>query len=454
MGAVKRPMLDSLRARLVVALLTVGVLGAVAIAVLAETDRLSASDALEDTSLPTQARDVIRKMRFDRDGRLQHLSVPMRWRQAYSVPGGAYYTVFDPVGRAIQSSQNLARPLARLDLLPGRSHSALQIVGTAQDLVLTVGAPYGYELTVGRSNPGVLHEADPDPWFDFLPLVVLLGVILISVVLVWGLAEWMLSSIRRASKEASAIGPNSTGARLSIDGLPAEVRPLAQAVNGALDRVQAGYDAEKRFTANAAHALRTPLAVIDLRLQRAASTGEVDVGGLRHDLKDIARLVAGLLNLAHAEHRRSAGPLNLARLLREEAARLQPLLHDRGRDIAVEAPDTVTVQGDTRALRDMIGALLENALTHGAGQVTASLDTEAEDASAVLRIADEGAGVPSADWELVFERFRKRDASSPGAGLGLAIVREVAEAAGGEAAFVGPAAVCVRLPLLDRSAGG
>lgn len=450
MAATRRPMLDSLRARLMVALLSVGILGAAAIVVLVEADRLSASDALEDTSLPTQARDVIRKMRFDSAGRLLQVSVPMRWRDAYSTPGGAYYTVFDPAGRPVQSSANLLHPLTRQDLIPGHSHSAQQIVGAAQDLMLTVGAPYGYELTVGRSNPGVLHEADPDTWLDVLPLVVLLGVILILVALIWGMAEWMLSSIRRASREASAIGPDSADARLSLEGLPAEVLPLALAVNGALERVQAGYEAEKRFTANAAHALRTPLAVMDLRLQRAAATGELDLPALRRDLKDVARLVAGLLNLAHAEHRRTsaAKPLNLARLLREEAARLQPLLQDRGRDLVVEAPDTVSVEGDARALRDMIAALLENALTHGEGQVTASLSAEANEASAVLKITDEGRGVPSDDWELVFERFRKGDASSSGAGLGLSIVREVAEAAGGEAAFVGVAAVRVRLPLL------
>jgi len=143
--------------------------------------------------------------------------------------------------------------------------------------------------------------------------------------------------------------------------------------------------------------------------------------------------------------------LNLARIVREEAARAEVLLQDRGRDLALQAPDALQVRGEARPLRDMIGALLENALTHGAGRVSVTLRGASDGAVAILEVADEGTGVPPADWTSVFERFHKREAASPGAGLGLAIVREVAEALGGDAGFVAPTMVRVRLPL---AAGG
>lgn len=443
------PVVHSLRVRLVVALAAAGLLGAAALTVFTELHSLSAGDTLEDTSLATQAQDLTKGLVFDRAGRFVRVRTPRRWREAYSLEGAGYFTVFDPQGRPVAHSPNLLRSLARLPLLANADHSRLQVVGADQDLALTVRAPHGYLVTVERSNPGALDEAHPHPWGDFLPLIVILLVVLLSIGLVWLMADLSIAALRRASREAETIGPANPERRLSTDRLPTEVRPLARAFNEALDRLRAAYAAEKRFTANAAHALRTPLAVMDLRLQRAASTGRVDIEATRRDLQDITRMVAGLLNLAHAEHAPEgpAGEVNLARLLREEAARVEPLLDAEGRTIRVEAPDAATVTGAARALRDMIAALLENAAAHGAGPVTAALVPDAQLRSVELVISDQGAGVPAAEWEAVFERFHKRDAASAGAGLGLAIVREAAQAAGGEAAFVAPACVRVRLPL-------
>jgi signal transduction histidine kinase len=126
----------------------------------------------------------------------------------------------------------------------------------------------------------------------------------------WIVAAWSLRPLSRASREAALIGPERLQDRISLAGLPSEVVSLASAVNGALDRVARAYATERRFTADAAHALRTPVAVMDLRLQRAAATGQLDQAGLRADLNQIAQLVSGLLNLARAEQsdpRRAAG---------------------------------------------------------------------------------------------------------------------------------------------------
>ena len=437
----------SLRARLILALIAVALLGAVGLAVIVQTDRLSANDALEDTSLSAQAQALASRMQFDPAGRLMRVVPPKRWRQAYRTPGAAYYTVYDPAHRPVAWSANLSAPLPLGVLPPGRALSPLTVVGPDQDLVMTARARYGHALVVERSNPGALDEANPSPWGDFLPLWVFAGVISLGVLLVWLMAEWSLNPLRRASREAAAIGPDNPEARLTVPGLPSEARPLAQAMNGALDRVAAAYAAQKRFTADAAHALRTPVAVMDLRLQRATATGVLDQAALKADLQEVARMIGGLLNLAHAEHDADAQhpPVNVARLLREQAAALQPLLDAQGRAIVVEAADVLALQGDVRALRDMIGALLENALQHGAGQITARL--QARDGALWLEVEDQGVGVPAQAQGLVFERFSKLAAASPGAGLGLAIVRQIAVGMGGTAGFIAPSRVQVRLPL-------
>jgi signal transduction histidine kinase len=179
----------------------------------------------------------------------------------------------------------------------------------------------------------------------------------------------------------------------------------------------------------------------------------MNLQALKSDVQEIAHMIAGLLNLAHAEH----GPpppsetVNLARLLREQAGAIEPLLAQSSRLITVEAPEALLIQADRRAVRDMVAALLENAIQHGEGSITASL-TSAKPL-AVLQVYDEGAGVPPSDWEVVFDRFRKRDGASPGAGLGLAIVRQIANRAGGEAKFIAPSCVQVKLPAYSEASG-
>ena len=102
------------------------------------------------------------------------------------------------------------------------------------------------------------------------------------------------------------------------------------------------------------------------------------------------------------------------------------------------------VKGDAGELREMVFALIDNALVHGAGAVVLGLNREGS--AVLLTISDDGAGVSQDQREAVFERFHKADGASAGAGLGLAIVRQIARNHGGEACFMEAAMVEVRLP--------
>jgi two-component system sensor histidine kinase QseC len=139
---------------------------------------------------------------------------------------------------------------------------------------------------------------------------------------------------------------------------------------------------------------------------------------------------------ARLEDRAGPGPVNLARVAREAAAAVLPLAEERGRPLEVEAPAAVSLSGRPDELRGAVCNLLENALVHGEGAIRVSVREELGGGAgrrAVVEVSDEGPGIAEGLREEVFARFRKAAPASPGAGLGLAIVRQVARAHGGEA---------------------
>ena len=246
--------------------------------------------------------------------------------------------------------------------------------------------------------------------------------------------------LSRASREAAVIGPTNPSGSVSTDMMPREVRPMIDAVNGALARLDDAYAAQRRFTADAAHELRTPLAVLNLRLQRAKLDAAVDWPAVERDLAHMNRTVGQLMELARKEDPAwldgSTGmyPMNLSRVVREAAAAVLPFAEENGRPLEVDAPSVVSALGRPEDLRDAVRNLLENALVHGTGAIRVRVRQESDgaDRRAVIEVNDEGPGIAEELRDEVFERFRKAKPNSPGAGLGLAIVRQVARVHGGE----------------------
>ena len=185
-------------------------------------------------------------------------------------------------------------------------------------------------LVFGQYGLPLLQE----PYQDLLTLV---PFVLAALALIWLVSAWSLRPLARASREAALAGPRNPSARIGSGGLPSEVRPLVNAVNGALDRLADAYAAERRFTADAAHELRTPLAVLNLRLQRAKVEEATDWVAINHELTQMNRLVEQLLDLARKEHAGnvSTAPdlpvVNLSRIAREAAATVVPLAETAGR---------------------------------------------------------------------------------------------------------------------------
>jgi signal transduction histidine kinase len=291
-----------------------------------------------------------------------------------------------------------------------------------------------------------------EPYQDGL---VLAGFTLPALLLIWLVSSWSLRPLARASQEARQMGPQAPLARISRAGLPAEITPLVDAVNAALNRMAEAIAAERRFTENAAHELRTPLAVLGLRLQRARqSPSQVpDWPAIEQDMAHMNRLVAQLLDLARKENsaRTAAGGglVNLSRVAREAAALVLPLAEAQGRTLSVDMPAHLPARGDADDLRDALRNLLENAAVHGQGGI--DLRGRVQEGYAIVTVSDQGPGVAADMREAVFERFRKNSNSS-GSGLGLAIVREVARAHGGSACFHSGTACVVEFKVPQRIA--
>jgi two-component system, OmpR family, sensor histidine kinase TctE len=309
---------------------------------------------------------------------------------------------------------------------------------------VAIGLP---EDATGALGGIVLDEAR-DWLLVFVPLAVA------SFALVWLIGWWSLRPLARASREAAAVGPANPSGRVFVGTLPREIRPLVDAVNGALERLDHAhaaqrelierldhaYAAQRRLTTDAAHELRTPLAVLSLRLQRA-KLAAADRPAVERDLAQMSRLVGQLMELARVEDparledQAGLGPVNLARVAREAAAMVLPLAEEKGRPLEVEAAAVVSLPGRPDELRGALCNLMENALVHGEGAVRVSVREEpGGDAGrrVVVEVADQGPGIAEELREEVFERFRKAAPASPGAGLGLAIVRQVVAAHGGE----------------------
>jgi signal transduction histidine kinase len=203
---------------------------------------------------------------------------------------------------------------------------------------------------------------------------------------------------------------------------------MVRAVNAALDRVEEAFRQQRRFTADAAHEMRTPIAVLRAHLD---TLEDAHASELAQDLQALDRVVAQLLKLAQADSLsvEPRGRADLHRVAVNVAALMGPGAIRAGRDIAVSGDEACVVAGDGDALEVAVRNLVENALNHTPEGSEVEIRVDA--AARALAVLDRGPGVPEADRERVFQRFwRGERRSAPGAGLGLSIVARIALAHG------------------------
>jgi len=275
------------------------------------------------------------------------------------------------------------------------------------------------ESLVAQLMLGALEELD---W----PIALLL-IAVISVVVVTVLSS--LRSLRVVSHQASMLSLYRLDERLHAQNLPRELVPLVQAVNTSLDRLEADYQAQREFTANAAHQLRTPLATLRARLESRFSAQEL--GDVAFEIEQLARLLEQLLCLARLDSQEQFqfAAFDAHAVALDVARELAPVALESEHYVTAATPDaSVPTHGNATLTRLVFRNLIENAIQYTPAGTSITLSA---DSSAVI-IADDGPGIAEHAVASLFERFRRGPhASGFGAGLGLAIAKCIMERQGG-----------------------
>jgi two-component system, OmpR family, sensor kinase len=237
-------------------------------------------------------------------------------------------------------------------------------------------------------------------------------------------------------RRAADISASSLDDRLPVPPGRDEVSRLGETLNEMLSRIADGLARERRFVADASHELRTPLALLktqlELALRRSRSTEELEaaIRGAAEDTERLSRIADDLLLLARAEQGRV--PLrrelvDVADVMETVAGRFRSRSESESRDLSVAADDPLVISADRTLLEQALGNMVDNAFTHGAGQIT--LRAEQRNGTTELHVLDEGKGFPGDFLDQAFERFSQvQKTTSEGSGLGLAIVETIAEA--------------------------
>jgi len=262
----------------------------------------------------------------------------------------------------------------------------------------------------------------------------------ILALLIWLVVGRSLAPMHRLAHDLSQRSPDALDP-LPDNAYPPELQPILTELNRLLERLARAFATQRAFVADAAHELRTPLAALKLQLQlveREHDRAQVTAGfGKLHErLNRATHLVQQLLTLARHEHNArppSHLPIDLRELAAHTVSDHASQAENKGVDLGVVAGTATSpaplVMGDESSLRIMLGNLVDNATryTHVGGCVDVSV-TVAEDGSPLLRVADNGPGIPEEDRQRVFDRFYRREGTGEsGSGLGLFIARTIAD---------------------------
>ncbi|MGO1430289.1 MAG: ATP-binding protein [Halomonas sp.] len=363
-------------------------------------------------------------------------------------------SVEDALERAVQSDQRFAqhRDDSKLAFQLWQQDHLLLRSTNAPDAPMA-GLPPGftsqhigghewriYVLNVTESSQRIIVSEREDVRGDVIRAVALrtlmpdlIGLPLLTALLWWSIG-WGLAPLSRMAEQIRSRDPHNLQP-LTLSPLPQELDTIAGALNRLLERIRIMRVREKRFIADAAHELRTPLAVLDLHAQNALTADHRDdrreaLSLLRGGVARSTRLVTQLLTLARLEPEEETQPeyrtTHLLSEVREALAKLSPLAAERGQQLllnADEQPDWLMLE-EPGGIETLIQNLVGNAIQHSPSQSAISITLTATSAGFQLTVDDHGPGIPISERKKVVERFQ-RAGPSAGSGLGLSIVERL-----------------------------
>ncbi|WP_296924223.1 HAMP domain-containing sensor histidine kinase [Polaromonas sp.] len=363
--------------------------------------------------------------------------VNIRRRETGVLPGHILFELLDRDGQRIYASAALA--LQTLDhrqtqlaeqVLHGETYRVYQ--GETPQWKLRIAEPKRSDADILAYNGRFI--------LPYLLLALPFVVLPVSLSVRHGLRPLKELTARISLRSASDLDPVNFEARHR------ELKPLVHALDAMLIQLRQKVERERAFVHDAAHEIRTPMAVIAAQahaLSRATNSEDrerVQVH-LEQAIARASHLTQQLLELASLDDAQRAAPkqVDVSQLVRQIIAQAAPQAMARGIDLALDAPDRLTALLDVPAFQSIVENLLNNALRYvqNGAQVAVTLrgSDNGDVSSLMLSVEDDGPGIPAADRQLVFERFyRAADTETPGSGLGLAIVKQAAIRMGGSVA--------------------
>ncbi|WP_304176886.1 HAMP domain-containing sensor histidine kinase [Phenylobacterium aquaticum] len=303
--------------------------------------------------------------------------------------------------------------------------------------ILTVALPQGRRLLVG----------DDDKHVEVLDHILLrsfgwtlLGVVILGVLGGYALSRDVHRRLAAISGTAEAIIDGDLARRVPVQGSDDDLDRLALTINRMLDRIAALMESLKQVSNDVAHDLRTPLNRLRQRLEAGLAAPDeraVALEGGLADLDSILDTFAALLRIAQIEggaRRAAFRRCDLSEIARTVVEAFAPSAEDGRQSLTLGVEGPVPVDGDVELLTQMLVNLVENALRHAGPGARIQVGATAGEGAAVLSVADDGPGVPEAEHARLFDRFYRleRSRSTPGSGLGLALVAAVARLHGAE----------------------
>ena len=379
--------------------------------------------------------------------RTADVSALVRKGDALDEQGEGITQVLDATGAVVSSTPGLSHPLLTRDEIAQADTRAVTVERpvpksdeSARLLASPVDTSHGRRIVIVGTSLEQRGDALENLFTALLiggPIALLLASLVGYAVA--GAALRPVESMRREAEEVSAAEP---GRRLPLPPARDEIARLGETLNTMLERLETALARERRFVSDASHELRTPLASLraelELALRRRRSREELEAAlrSAAEETERLSQLAEDLLVLARSDagklpvRREQVAAADLLGVVRERYARRAA---EAGRTLDVSVADGIELSVDRLRAEQALGNLVENSLRHGRGRIV--LQAGRKDGRVELHVVDEGGGFAPDFIGRAFEPFSRGDParSSPGAGLGLAIVDVVARAHGGAA---------------------
>jgi signal transduction histidine kinase len=401
-------------------------------------------DSAIDRNLSSKAGDVAALVRSDDQALRQSGSSPLTER------GETFAQVVTPAGRVFDSTPQLSSrvPLTREELRRARQTrivldrvSGRGLQEPARLLATPVRAQGRQLIVVAGAWLG-----DRDEALDGLAAPLLIGgpiALLLASLAGYGVAASALRPVEAMRRKAAKVSVTEPGATLPVPPARDEVARLGKTLNEMLARQEVACARERTFVGDASHELRTPLAILRTELELALRTGrsaeelEAALRSAAEETDRLGQLAEDLLVIARSDQGRlpvQVTSVDANALLDLVRGRFARRAKEQSRTLRVEADHDIRLVADPLRLEQALGNLVENALRHGKGAITLSI--EEGEGSVELHVRDEGRGFADEFLAVAFERFTRGDPARSrggGAGLGLPIVQAIANAHGGSA---------------------